>query len=134
MAVGQLKFALDMYDTKPAQDDPDIQKCMRGNVIQTFEYTYELSFKMVRRHLSMASGSPDTINAMTFSDVIREAYGKDIVRSDVVAWRKYRDRRGITSHAYNEDKAQEVFVGAPDFLDEARYLLDRLRERNKSLG
>ena len=46
---------------------------------------------------------------------------------------EFRRNRGTTSHAYNEVKAQEVFASAPDFLQEARYLLNRLHERIESL-
>lgn len=132
-AVMQLKGALDMYDSELVQNNPQLKKHMRGSAIQAFEFTYELCFKMLSRHLKMSSASPVEIEHMSFSDLVREAYGKNLVRSDLVAWRGYRTNRGTTSHTYNESKAQEVFEGIPDFLDEARYLLGQLQERNKSL-
>jgi len=49
-------------------------------------------------------------------------------------WREYRRNRGTTSHTYNEEKAQEVFESVPDFLQDARYLLNRLQERSEALG
>ena len=45
-------------------------------------------------------------------------------------WRKYRERRGMMGRAYDENTAQEIFEGVPDFLDEARYVLERLQEGN----
>lgn len=38
--------------------------------------------------------------------------------------------RGKTSHTYDEEVAIEVVEGIPAFLDEARYLLKQLQERN----
>ena len=70
---------------------------------------------------------------MYFNDIIREAFGRGLLRSEPPAWNEYRRSRGTTSHAYNEPKAQEVFERVPNFLQEARYLLNRLQERNASL-
>ncbi len=48
-------------------------------------------------------------------------------------WDSYRTARGSTSHAYNEELADRVFQGIPEFLDEARYLLKQLQEKNELL-
>jgi hypothetical protein len=37
--------------------------------------------------------------------------------------------RARTSHSYDEATALAVVAGIPGFLDEARFLCDRLRER-----
>lgn len=132
-SVAQLSEALDLYSSDRTYNDPPLKKHLRAATIQAFEFTYEVSLKMLRRHMALAADSPAEIDRMSFNNLIREAYGDDLVRSDVVTWRKYRQSRAITSHAYNEDKAQAIFEGVPDFLDEARYLLGRLQERNRLL-
>ncbi|MCY4653979.1 MAG: nucleotidyltransferase substrate binding protein, partial [Dehalococcoidia bacterium] len=86
-----------------------------------------------RRYLEMASANPAEVDELVFNDVIREAFRLALVRSEIPEWREYRRNRGTTSHTYNEEQAQEVFESVPDFLREARYLLDRLSERNESL-
>lgn len=68
---------------------------------------------------------------MTFNRIIREAYARQIIDSELSVWQKYRQNRTITSHTYAEKDAQEVFEGTPDFLVEAKYLLSRLQELNK---
>ena len=55
-------------------------------------------------------------------------------RSELAEWLEFRRNRGTIIHAYNEEKTQEVFGSVPDFLQEARCLLNRLHERNESLG
>lgn len=131
-AVAQLEQALVIYDKVSAANDLVLQKHMRAATIQAFEFTYELTFKMLKRHLEATSASPETIDDMTFDNVIREAFGKNVVCSDVSVWREYRKNRAITSHTYNEDNAKTVFECARDFLQDARYTLKQLLERNKS--
>ena len=132
-AIGQLEEALELYDSELAQSDPRLKRHLRAAVIQAFEFTYELSFKMLRRYLELASANPAEIDDWAFNDVIREASRQALVQAEFRVWKEYRRNRGTTSHAYDEQKAQEVFKSAPGFLQEARYLLTRLQERNESL-
>ncbi|MCY4583997.1 MAG: HI0074 family nucleotidyltransferase substrate-binding subunit [Chloroflexi bacterium] len=132
-AVAQLEEALDIYNSDLASDHPHLKRHLRAAVIQAFEFTYELSFRMLRRYLELVSANPAEIDQLVFNDVIREAYSQALLRSELREWLEFRRNRGTTSHAYNEEKAQEVFESVPEFLREARYLLDRLHERNESL-
>lgn len=132
-AIVQLREVLDLCDSEVARDNPMYGKHWRTAAVKSFEYTYELSLKMLGRHMELASHSPTEIKQMSFSGMIREAYGKGLVRSDLAFWRAYRKSRGTTSHTYNESKAQEILEDIPDFLDEARYLLSRLQEKNSQI-
>lgn len=129
-AILQLEGSLDMYNSELAESMPKTKKYFRSATIQAFEYTYELTFKMIKRRIVMSLQNPKEIDDMTFNDIIRVAYGKDIAKSDVSVWCEYRKQRGITSHTYDEDKAQKVFESAVNFLDETRYVLYRLQELN----
>lgn len=130
-AVSQLKGSLDMYNSELAESMPHTKQYFRSATIQAFEYTYELAFKMIKRRIVLSLENPSEIEDMTFNDIIRISYGKNIVKSDVSVWCEYRKQRGITCHTYDEDKAQKVFESATNFLDEARYVLYRLQELNK---
>ena len=132
-AIAQLEEALDIYNSDLALSDPRLKKHLRAAVIQSFEFTYELSFRMLKRFIGLASANPAEIDQLTFNDVIREGYAQTLLRSDLEEWMEFRRNRGTTSHTYNEEKAQEVFEGAPDFIHEARYLLSQLQQRNESL-
>ena len=83
--------------------------------------------------MELASANPAETDELAFNDVIREARRQALLRSELPAWLEFRKNRGTTSHTYNEDKAQEVFESVSDFLQEARYLLNRLHERIESL-
>jgi uncharacterized protein with HEPN domain len=45
-------------------------------------------------------------------------------------WFSFGDARNLTSHTYNEETAQQVFVTAQDFLPHAQTLLSRLNHAN----
>ena len=132
-AVAQLEGTLAAYSRPPVRDDAELQKYVRAAAIQAFEFTYELVLKMLQRHLAETILGPTTVKNMTFSQIIREAFSRSLVCSDVTVWRKYRENRGTTSHTYNEDKAQEIFEGASDFLQDVQYTLARLKEKNESI-
>ncbi len=102
-------------------------------MIQAFEFTYELSFKMLKRHLALTSTNPKAVDSMIFDEVVREAFKQSLVQAEIPVWRDFRRNRGTTSHAYNEEKAQAVLNGVPTFLVEARYLLQQLQKKHNAL-
>ena len=133
-AVAQLADALDAYNDEIIQKTPRYKKHMRSAVIQSFEFTYELTLKMIKRYLKTALFNPAAAASMNFKDVIREAYKKNLVNSDVSVWEQYRENRGITSHTYDEEKAQDVFEAASEFLHEARHVLSSLKNAQSALS
>ena len=79
---------------------------------------------MIKRHLEQASENPAQFDEMSFSTIMREAFQRGLVRSELSIWKEYRKLRGTTSHTYDENKARVVFEIVPDFLEEARHLRD----------
>lgn len=130
-AIAQLEESLDFANSELAQSDPRLYRQFRAAAIQAFEFTYELSFRMLRRHIELTADNPAQVDEMAFTDVTREAFRRDLVQSELEAWLDYRRNRGTTSHTYDEEKAQEVFDAVSAFLRDARYLLGRLEERNQ---
>lgn len=121
-AIVSLEAALARHDAAP---DDDV---IRDACIQRFEYTYELSYKMLKRFLEATSENPALYDKMSFQNLIRSGTERDLLLNDLSRWVEYRTARGTTSHAYDETKAREVFAAIPGFLEEARHLRDRLRE------
>ena len=132
-AVLQLEEALELSNSELVELDPRLRRHLRAAVIQAFKFTYELSFKMLRRHLEIGSDNPEEIDRMSFSNVIRAAYSLSLVPSELPMWRQFRRNRGTASHAYRETKAQAVYDTVPAFLEEIHFLLTQLQERNASL-
>jgi nucleotidyltransferase substrate binding protein (TIGR01987 family) len=104
------------------------QSLIRDGLVQRFEFTYEISHKILRRHLAADPGPPELISSANFADVIRIANQRGLLLGDWPAWKAFRDMRARTSHSYDEAIALEVVAGIPAFLDEVRFLRDRLRE------
>jgi nucleotidyltransferase substrate binding protein (TIGR01987 family) len=122
-AVDRLREGFDRYQ----RDITDTQ--IRDGLIQRFEFTYELSHKMLKRYLEATAASPQQYDAMPFPDLIRSANEHGLLLGDWPRWRAYREMRAKTSHTYDEDVALAVVAGIPDFLREAVHLRDQLRAR-----
>ena len=123
-AVSRLTEGLARYE----KDITDTQ--IRDGLIQRFEFSYEISHKMLKRHLEAVSPTPEQFDAMAFADLIRSANEQGLLLGDWSAWKIYREMRSKTSHTYDEEIAIEVVQGIPAFLIEAHHLLKQLQERN----
>lgn len=102
---------------------------IRDAAIQRFEYTYELSHKMLKRYLEMTEPNAEAIDQMSFQDLIRTASERNLLSNGWDIWKDYRHARNATSHTYNEKKAKEVYAVIPRFLKEADDLLTKLKNR-----
>ena len=102
---------------------------LRDAVIQRFEYTYSMSLKMIKRFLKQNDISEDEINGMTFNEIIRRANQFNLLLTNLETWDEYRKKRNMTSHTYDEETAQKVMTIIPAFKDEAKFLLNKLKEK-----
>jgi nucleotidyltransferase substrate binding protein (TIGR01987 family) len=130
-AIGQLEKSIAFATSDLAREDEELFEQLRNSVIQCFEFTYELSSKMLKRYLEEAAASPEEIDFSTFQNLIRLGNEKGLLRSDWLRWKAYRQARTNSSHTYDRDKAEAVYDIAPDFLAEARHLYQRLTERSR---
>lgn len=119
-AIQRLDEGLKRYQT----DISDTQ--IRDGLIQRFEFTYELSHKMLRRYLILKSASPSLIEEMNFQDIVRTGNEKNLLLGNWMDWKKYREMRSRTSHTYDEETALDVVAGIPKFLAEVKFLQQKL--------
>lgn len=115
---GWLRYQSDITDTQ-----------IRDGLVQRFEFSYEISHKMIKRYLEITSATPAEYDSMAFADLIRSANEQGLLHGDWSDWRTYREMRSKTSHTYDEQVALEVVAGIPAFLSEAEYLLQQLQSR-----
>ena len=132
-AVAQLEEGLILYDSDIVRQHPEIRNQMRAGAIQAFEFTYELSIRMIQRYLEQVSANPAEVDRLEFRSLIRRASEQGLLQSDLSAWMEHRRNRGLTSHVYNEAMAERVFQAAREFLGEVRHLLREFQERNEQL-
>ena len=116
-----LRRALAALDAALAVEDPD--DITRDGVIQRFEYTFELSWKLMKRHLEW-NGTLD-IYKLSKKDIFRQAARGGLIASPE-RWFLHHDARNDSTHAYDETIAKKVFASAKHFAGDAHELLANL--------
>ncbi len=125
-AIASLNTALDAYaDTRQPEGSAE-HELMRDGVIQRFEYTFELAWKMLKRYLE--EYGLERVDSLTNRDLFRVGHEQGLLR-DAEAWLNYMKSRNLTSHTYDQATAEAVYRSAKDFLQDARFLLSQLRDR-----
>ena len=122
-AVERLREGLRRYESEPKDEQ------IRDGLIQRFEFTYELSHRMLRRYLKESAASPEEFDRMAFADLVRAGNQQGLLRADWLAWRRFREMRARTSHTYDAKTASEVVGTIPAFLEEVEYLCVELKKR-----
>lgn len=104
---------------------------MRDGVIQRFEYSFELAWKMTKRQLitQLGEAGADQVASYSKRDLFRAAWEAALIL-DPKPWFEYLEARNMTSHTYNPEKAEAVFKVTEPFLADATFLLEQLKNRN----
>ena len=114
------------------QEEPGVPvmeiEVVRAGVIQSFEFTYELSWKFMKRWLEENYG-PVYVDGVPRRELFRLA-AENLLLTDVDRWMDYHRARNRTSYIYDQAVAETVLVEAMAFLPAAQDLLQRLAERN----
>ncbi|MBY0379723.1 MAG: nucleotidyltransferase substrate binding protein [Burkholderiales bacterium] len=108
--------------------DTTLQDGLKSGVIQNFEVTYELAWKMIKRWLEQ-NFSSDYVAGVTRRELFRLAR-ESLLISDVDKWVLYHKARNETSHTYDAITADEVFIIAQGFIHDAKKLLVILESKN----
>jgi nucleotidyltransferase substrate binding protein (TIGR01987 family) len=103
---------------------------VRDSVIQRFEYTFEISHKILRRFLSETESSRAEISEMLFNELVRLGCKRGLLLNDLETWDKYRRSRNLTSHNYDEFDAESIMAIMPVFIEEINYELAKLKEKS----
>lgn len=116
-----IEYALDL----PKDIKPEI---VRDSVIQRFEYTYELCWKLLQRWIQQ-NVSPEQANPRTKKDLFRLAAKRQLIE-DPTAWFGFAEARNTVAHTYNEKNARYVYDTALIFLPAAKALYQTLKQHN----
>ena len=103
------------------------QRTMRAGVIQNFKFTYELSWKTLRRQLKVEEGD-EAVSILSRKDLYRLAAQKKLL-DDPEVWFLFHQSRNQTSHTYDEEVAEDVYAVTLKFLPVAEALLAQLEAR-----
>ena len=131
--ITSLKKALATLEEVLVEYDKDKDNAfVRDSCVKRFEYTYELSIKMLRRYLleTEASISKDGLDGLiSFKDLVRMGLAKGLFKSSVEKWNEYRDARNLTSHTYELKNAETVIAVAFELAKEVREYVDQLEKQ-----
>ncbi|MDR1322998.1 MAG: nucleotidyltransferase substrate binding protein [Candidatus Margulisbacteria bacterium] len=107
--------------------DPAEIETLRAGVIQAFEFSYELCWKMLKRWLEI-NVSPDIVAGVVRIELFRRG-AENLLIDDVLKWMEFHDARNKTSHLYARETAEAVYQKAVEFLPYAQALLESLEKR-----
>jgi len=127
-AVDSLDKAFKTFRTKGCQADLDEKNLMRAGVIQNFEFTYELCWKYMKRWLETNMGN-SSVDGAPRKELFRIA-AESLLIKNTENWFEYHEARNQTAHTYNANKAEEVYLAAEKFLDDAKDFLGVLSAKN----
>ncbi len=121
-ALDQLRTGLELAEKDPSNE------LLRDGVIQRFEFTFELSWKLLKRYLEIYG--LERLDAYTNKDFFRAGHEQAMIR-DAEPWLEYLKMRNLAAHVYNEEIAREVYQTARDLVQDAAFLLDKLKEKTQ---
>lgn len=90
------------------------------NVKRQYEETYGLAIEMIHLYLKKSSGSPSEIDHLSLESMLRRAYAASLVSEELIVWKQFKE-------------CSDDLSIIRKFLDEARYLLKQLKDREKYL-
>jgi nucleotidyltransferase substrate binding protein (TIGR01987 family) len=118
-SLASLGDALDRFGEALAIPNPD--EIVMDGTIQRFEFTFELFWKTLRRFLQR-EGTDTASPKNTF----RHAYRRGLLDQEQL-WLDMLKDRNLSSHVYNAEMAQEIFVRLPSHYHALRGCFERLK-------
>lgn len=120
-----LKAFSQLEDAVILSNERNLTALEEQGMIQAFEYTHELAWKMTKDFLE-EKGNSELFGS---KDTTRLAFKLEIIENGEV-WMDMIKSRNLTSHTYNEDTAQRIVADIKD-----RYFaeFERIKVRFESL-
>lgn len=107
----------------------DLYDLYRNAAIKSFELSLETAGKLLRKALKTFGGSPRSVDALVFNDVLRHGGKHGIFdEAGVTRWLAYRANRNNTAHDYGEEFANRTLTLLPTYLQDVRALAVKLQE------
>ena len=119
---------LDLLDTalkslEEALAIPEPTLIERDGCIQRFEYTFELSWKTLKKYFLFNQN----LDESSVKNLFREA-GKQNLIDSVEQWFEFLNARNLTSHTYQAEAAAKVYEASKAFAPKCRKLVQTLKE------
>ena len=122
-ALKTLKSSMDTLDENRSCGFADT---LEDSCIKRFEYTLEISRKLMKRVLKKIYGK--TEEELTVNNVFRFMQGYKFI-PNWENWREYYEKRNNTAHEYNLEKSRKLIEIIPDFINDTEILVKNLEEK-----
>lgn len=103
-AVTRIKKDYTIEDDGTIDDDEFFDDIIKEGLIQRFEYTHELAWKVMKDFLEEVG----SVKIYGSKDATKEAFAADLIQDGEV-WMEMIKSRNETSHTYNEQTADNIF-------------------------
>ncbi|MDR3291995.1 MAG: nucleotidyltransferase substrate binding protein [Methanobrevibacter sp.] len=121
--INMLQFAEEL-ELKYVDEIIHAEEGARSAVIHDFEYTFELSCKMMKRYIEIEDKGEKIVSKR---DLFRIAGEKELIY-DFHKWVDFLEARNKTSHTYDEEIAEEVYQIAKEFKTYVEDFITALKE------
>ena len=109
---------------------PSLNELEEQGLIQSFEYTHELAWKVQKDFLEL-QGISDLFDSR---NVARAAFRTGLIENGEL-WMKMIESRNLTSHTYNEDVTQKIIQAVKSaYYDEFCWLAHRFEGLKNQQG
>ncbi len=103
----------------------------RSAIVKEFEIILEQSGKLLKKRLQPFFHTNKAADMLYFKDIFRQAGQHRLMDIDEVErWLAYRDNRNATAHDYGEGLAQHTLPLMPQFIQDAKHLVQILQQQN----
>ena len=127
-ALNTLKEGYNLYLENNKLVKEDILNALKDSCIKRFEYTYEMSKKVMSRYIKV--GLELNIEDFSIINIFREMNSRGFIKN-LNNWDLYRKQRNSTSHEYDIEISRQSFNLIPNFIEDIEYLICNLEEKLK---
>ena len=113
------------YNDYTMQKDEKMQTYIKDSCIKRFEYTYEMSKKIMNKFLKKEYDK--TEKELSINNIFREMYGLGLIDS-FDNWVDYRENRNISAHEYDITKTYPIIELIPRFLVDVDFFITHLEQ------
>lgn len=122
-ALKTLKSSMVTLDANKSCDFSDM---LEDSCIKRFEYTLEISRKLMKKILKKIYGKSE--EELTVNNTFRFMQGYKFI-PNWENWREYYEKRNNTAHEYNLEKSRKLIGIIPDFINDTEILVKNLEEK-----
>lgn len=100
---------------------------IKDSLVKRFEYTLEISWKLLKKILIKEYGVSDS--ELTMNNIFRLSMGYGFIKN-WEDWKKYYQLRNIGAHEYSLEKSEDIIKTIADFINDVEYLISALEKKS----